>query len=255
MPSGTRKKIKITFLGTNGWYDTDTGNTLCILIETENEYVVLDAGNGIYKLDRYIKTDKPIYLFLSHFHLDHIIGLHILDKFKFKQGMHICYKKGQGKLLRFIMSRNFTLPLNKLPTKTDLIEIEGKNKLLPFLAAALPMRHPVPCLGFRFRFGDKIVSFIPDTGTCSNAIKLASRADLLITECAMKVGQGCAAWPHLDPVMAAEIAKASKAKKLVLVHFDAFIYKTIKERKIAQQQAEAIFKPSFAARDGDRVLS
>ncbi|MFA6549684.1 MAG: ribonuclease Z, partial [Candidatus Margulisiibacteriota bacterium] len=240
MPSGTRKKIKITFLGTNGWYDTETGNTLCILIETENEYVVLDAGNGIYKLDRYITTDKPIYLFLSHFHLDHIIGLHILDKFKFKQGMHICYKKGQGKLLRFIMSQNFTLPLKKLPTKTDLIEIEKENKLLPFLEFARPLCHPVPCLGLRFKFGTKVIAFIPDTGPCANAIELSRGADLLIAECAMKVGQGSAAWPHLDPVTAAKIAKESNAKKMVLVHFDAFIYKTIKERNTAQQQARII---------------
>ncbi len=73
--------MKITFLGTNGWYDTSTGNTICILVETDKYNIVLDAGNGLYKIDRYISSEKPVYLFLSHFHLDHIIGLHILGKF------------------------------------------------------------------------------------------------------------------------------------------------------------------------------
>ncbi|MEK7333592.1 MAG: ribonuclease Z, partial [Nitrospirota bacterium] len=60
--------MKITFLGTNGWYDTATGNTICILVETERYDIILDAGNGLYKADRYISNKKPVYLFLSHFH-------------------------------------------------------------------------------------------------------------------------------------------------------------------------------------------
>lgn len=52
--------MKIIFLGTNGWYDTKTGNTICTLIETDNEYIILDAGNGIYKIDKYIKKIRRI---------------------------------------------------------------------------------------------------------------------------------------------------------------------------------------------------
>ena len=86
--------MKIIFLGTNGWYDTKTGNTICTLIDAKDYFIVLDAGNGFHKLDRYFNKEKPIYLFLSHFHLDHIIGLHILDKFVFKQGISIYGQKG-----------------------------------------------------------------------------------------------------------------------------------------------------------------
>ncbi len=76
--------MKITFLGTNGWYDTKTGNTNCVLVETNQYYLIFDAGGGIYKLDQYVKEDKPLYLFLGHLHLDHTSGFHILNKFKFK---------------------------------------------------------------------------------------------------------------------------------------------------------------------------
>lgn len=54
--------MRIIFLGTNGWYDTDTGNTTCALIDTKSCYIILDAGNGIYKADKYIKENKPVYL-------------------------------------------------------------------------------------------------------------------------------------------------------------------------------------------------
>ena len=70
--------MKIVFLGTNGWYDSATGNTVCILIETDEASILLDAGNGLYKADRYIGPEKPVNLFISHTHLDHIIGLHLL---------------------------------------------------------------------------------------------------------------------------------------------------------------------------------
>ena len=42
--------IKIIFLGTNGWYLTDTGQTTCILIETKECYLVLYAGSGVCKV-------------------------------------------------------------------------------------------------------------------------------------------------------------------------------------------------------------
>ena len=71
--------MKIIFLGTNGWYDTSLGNTICTLIKTQDFHIILDAGNGLYKIDRHIIDEKPVFLFLSHFHLDHIIGLHILN--------------------------------------------------------------------------------------------------------------------------------------------------------------------------------
>ena len=60
----------MTFLGTNGWYSSKTGLTPCVLIDSKEGYIVLDAGEGIQKLDKYITDDKkPIYLFLSHFSL------------------------------------------------------------------------------------------------------------------------------------------------------------------------------------------
>jgi ribonuclease BN (tRNA processing enzyme) len=243
-------KIKITFLGTNGWYDTDTGNTICVLIETPREYVVLDAGNGLYKLDQYIKDSKPIYLFLSHFHLDHIEGLHTMAKFRFAQGMTICVQPGGKKLLAAIIKQPFTLALKDLKTKVRVVEVSQRHRPFPFLEAVLPLRHISSCVGFRLNFKGKIISYVTDTGVCDNAIRLAGNADLLIAECAMKPGTGSDEWPHLDPFLAAGIAKSAKAAKLALVHFDAEVYTTLGERKKAEAQARTIFKSAIAATDG-----
>ncbi|MFZ0674172.1 MBL fold metallo-hydrolase, partial [Methanoregula sp.] len=79
--------MQVTFLGTNGWYDSTTGNTVSALITARDYDIILDAGNGIAKADRYISQDKPVFLFISHFHLDHTEGLHTLVKFRFRKGL------------------------------------------------------------------------------------------------------------------------------------------------------------------------
>ena len=46
--------MRVIFLGTNGWYDTETGNTICTLVQTERYDILLDAGNGIHRAEHYL---------------------------------------------------------------------------------------------------------------------------------------------------------------------------------------------------------
>ena len=79
--------MKVTFLGTNGWSRHGNRQYLSVLIQAKEYDIILDAGNGIAKADQYITQDKPAYLFISHFHIDHIAGLHTLVKFRFPKGL------------------------------------------------------------------------------------------------------------------------------------------------------------------------
>ncbi|MBI5203637.1 MAG: ribonuclease Z [Nitrospirae bacterium] len=241
--------MKITFLGTNGWYDTSTGNTICILVETEKYDIILDAGNGLYKADRYISNKKPVYLFLSHFHLDHIIGLHILGKFNFNQGLYICGQAGTKEILNKIIALPFSMPLDRLGYKIELYDLPEKKQKIPFSFEFLPLLHSSLTLGYRFELDNKVIAYCPDTGYCENAVTLAKNAGLLITECAFKPGQASDDWPHLNPETAARIAKEAAAKKLALVHFDASIYQSLEERKQAEEVAKKIFGNTVAAMD------
>lgn len=240
--------MKVIFLGTNGWYDTKTGNTTCILIETKKEYIILDAGNGLYKIDKYIISKKPIYLFLSHFHLDHIVGFHILNKFSFTQGIDVYGPPGTEKIFTTIINNPYTMPIRQLKTEIRLNELDKKSNV-PVNVEFRQLKHSSRCYGFRFTLEGKTISYCPDTGVCENAIKLAKDADLLVTECSFKSGQYDKEWPHLNPEEAAQIAKQASVKKLALIHFDANIYQTLSERKEAQEKARRIFKNTFAAID------
>ena len=241
--------MKVIFLGTNGWYDTKTGSTPSILIDSKEFYIFLDAGNGIYKADKFIKGKKPIYLFVSHFHFDHIIGLHILNKFSFKQGLHIYGQEGTKSILSQLIKKPFTAGLNDLSFKVTISELSEGVHHIPFRVECKWLLHSSPCLGYRFKIEDKIISYCTDTGFCRNAIKLAKGADLFITECSCKSNSSKKKWPHLDPIKAAKIAREAKAKKLVLTHFDAAVYLSLRERKQAQFEARKIFHKSYAAND------
>jgi ribonuclease BN (tRNA processing enzyme) len=206
--------VNVTFLGTNGWYDTEMGNTICTLIETEDYFIILDAGNGIYKIDEYIKktSKKKICLFISHFHIDHISGLHIMNKFRFNQGMHIYGQEGTKDNLDKIINTPYTIPFARLPFKVDIIELSEGTHNIQFSVECRFMHHSSPCMGYRFELEGKIIAYCPDTGVCENAIILARNADLLIAECSFKSGQSNAQWPHLNPEDAAQIAKNQMQK-------------------------------------------
>ncbi|MCM2267869.1 MAG: MBL fold metallo-hydrolase [Elusimicrobiales bacterium] len=242
--------MKVVFLGTNGWYDTGTGNTICTLVKTSCYDIVLDAGYGLHKLDKYCDGTKPVFILLSHYHLDHIAGLHTLVKFRFKKGLTICVQKGGRKVLAAFVGKPFTVPLSKLPYPVKVLELPSETRKLPFKLETLPLVHADPVLGFRFKLEGKTVAYCTDTGYCPNALQLARGADLLITECAHLPGEHNPAWPHFNPETAAKLACESGAKRLALTHFSAERYHKPALRVMALRLARKAFPKTTAGRDG-----
>ena len=76
--------MKITFFGVRGStpcagleHGQYGGHTSCVMAEAGDHIIIFDAGSGIYDASR-IALDNPskkIFLFFSHVHLDHIMGL------------------------------------------------------------------------------------------------------------------------------------------------------------------------------------
>jgi len=240
--------MKIIFLGTNGWYDTQTGNTPCVLIETQSEYIVLDAGFGFYKLKDIISSEKPVRLFISHLHYDHLIGLHTLPLFKLSQGIDIYANKAIMKGLRAFLKRPYTSPVILLPTKVRFHTVTGDSNM-PITFETAGLRHSVSCHGYRLHVEGKIVTYCTDTGLCSGLKRLAKDADLLITESAMAPGDRSPNIFHLTPEMAASVAAETRVKKLALFHFDPGKYPSLDSRRAAQTAVQGIFKDTIAAND------
>ncbi len=248
--------MKIIFLGTNGWYSSPTGDTPSILIDTKDHYLVLDAGNGIYKLDQFIKEDKPISMFITHFHLDHVSGLHTLSKFNFKQGIDIYVGKKRAKDFKTLVNPPFTVGyqprpdnVGKLKTEVRLHELSETGANIPFKAYAIKQHHAYVDHGFRLELEGKIISYTGDCGFTDQARKLAKDSDVLICECAAKDNTETE-WGHLNATKAATLAKEANVKQLILTHFGAHLYLNLDDRKIAEEKAKKIFPNTIAAIDG-----
>lgn len=98
--------------------------------------------------------------------------------------------------------------------------------------------------------GKKIV-YLTDTRPCNNALKLAEKADLLITDATYKNDQQDKAESHfhLTTQEATQIANEAGVKKLVLTH----ISQRYKNAKELEQEARQYFDDTLAAVDFMKV--
>jgi ribonuclease BN (tRNA processing enzyme) len=187
-------------------------------------------------MDRVLADPKPADLFLSHFHLDHIEGLHTLVRLNFARGLRIFGQAGAREALGGILRHPYTVPLDGMPFRAGIFELPAERALAPYLRDARPLVHADPCLGFRFELDGHSIAYCTDTGMCSNLIELGRGVDLLITECSSLSGERRSSWPHLTPEDAVTIAKETGAKRVALVHFNASLYPTAESRKAVQEK-------------------
>lgn len=238
--------MKIHFLGTNGWYDTKIGNTISTLIDSKEKYIILDAGDGIYKAKKLLVEKKPIYLFLSHLHLDHISGFHIFNTFIKNKEIHIILEKGNRQLLENIVRHPYMIPFG---SNVIFHEVENGNYSEPLNFECRKLKHADPAMGFKLKLENKDIAYCLDTYICDNLKALSENADILITEAAMIPGKSNSEWGHLNPEEAAQIAKEARVKRLIMTHITADGYSNGDERKAAEQKAKNIFANSLMAED------
>ena len=248
--------MKLIFLGTNGWYPTHTGSTVSALIETPDRYIVLDAGDGFQHLPlllsrlRLARAD----VFLSHLHIDHSAGLHMLPRLPRGMRVRVFVHKSYIPSLKRLVAHPYTASPSEQLASVSIHPLSTGINRVPYIVRVLPLDHADPCFGFRFSLDGTEIAYCTDTGPCKSIPLLARGADALIAECALLPGSGPQkGWPHLSPEMAAREAAASGAARLILTHFDANKYSSLALRKKAQAAARKIFPRTTSAKDGVEI--
>ena len=142
--------MKVTFLGTNGWYNYDNNETSCVLVESDKINLIFDLGSGIKNLNKIKLKDKSTFLFISHLHIDHIIGIHYLSSINKLSKLNIVVHKDYDRKLKKIFNSPYTLKYSKYRTKIRFLTLLKIKNNIPLKFNFIKLQHSDPSYGFKF---------------------------------------------------------------------------------------------------------
>lgn len=213
---------QLIFLGTTGYHPNDRRQTMCLLLPEWG--VVLDAGTGIYRLPDYLQTDE-IDIFLTHAHLDHVVGLTFFFDIEHRAGLKATRIHAEAEKIAALQEHLFSPllfpaipPINWIPL-TDYYELPGGARLRHF-----PLRHPGGSVGYRLDTPDRSFALVTDTTAHADAdyVDQIRGVDLLVHECYFPDGREelASLTGHSCPTGVAEVARAAGVGRLILVHMN-----------------------------------
>lgn len=214
--------MKLRVLGCGGYMPAQN-QTSCFLVEHRGQLILLDAGTGVANLANcapILAKYRHLNVILSHFHLDHIIGLMYLVPFLRGKTLDI-YGPGQagyGRSTAEILEELLRPPYFVRTPE----ELCGEVRIFDYAAPGFsigeipisitPQRHSDPS----FRIGiDGMLIYATDT-VYFPELADAHGARILLHECVDIPDKGNRAHSALEVLLAS--LRASEYEKVLLIH-------------------------------------
>lgn len=216
------------------------GNTSCVEVKCGDHRLVFDAGSGLRVLGLAL-ADEPqsadIDLFLSHCHIDHLIGLPFFVP-AFVKGNRLRLWAGNLKAaggvqqtVRKLMSYPlFPIEIEAAQGKIEFNDFEPGAVLTPrpgIKVMTTPLNHPGGATGYRVEYGGRAMAYITDTelnaGEVDPALlELARDASIVIIDTTYTDDQlpEHVGWGHSSWQQAVRLANEAGVGKLFLFHHD-----------------------------------
>ena len=237
-------------LGSGGWIPTDRRTTCAALLRDGGHGLLIDAGTGISRLleaPHLLDGLDRLDLVLTHFHLDHVVGLAYVPALGLPAPPTI-HGPGQalyGTKTATILSRLLGHPLmtSVAGVASEVREIGvGETSLGPFgLLTRAQLLHSDPTLGLRV---NDDIAYCTDTSYDVGNLALAEGCGLLVHEAwyTAKAPQNTAT--HASAAEAAEVARAAGVRKLVLAHVNPRV-----DEAALLQEATSVFADTAIGTD------
>ncbi len=214
--------MRLVLLGTTGYHPNDQRQTACFLLPECG--VMLDAGTGLYRSADYL-AGPELDIFLTHAHLDHVIGLSFLFDVTFAHPLSRIVVHGQSEKLAAIQEHLFSPLLFPVPPPCRFEPLEGAVTVgHGGRVSWFPLVHPGGSVGYRLDWPGHSLAYVTDTTASPDApyLEQIRGVDLLLHECyfpdrraewATRTGHS-----HTTPV--AQTARRAGVGRLLLVHLN-----------------------------------
>jgi len=244
--------MKLLILGSTGYHPNELRHTACFMLPEVG--VVLDAGTGMFRVRDHLVTPE-LRIFLSHAHVDHIVGLTFLIDVLNETPVARATVYGEPDKLAAIKRHLFSELLFPVEPPCDFrpltgpVDIPNDGRLTYF-----PLDHPGGSLGFRLDWPDRSLAYVTDTVAREDAdyVERIRGVDLLVHECyfADDLADLATLTGHSHTTPVALVARAAEVGRLVLVHVNPLINA---QDPVGLETAQAIFPATRIGFDGAAV--
>lgn len=215
------------------------GNTSCIEVLCGGRRIIFDAGTGLRKLGKAMMKEQggDVDIFLSHTHLDHIVGVPFFVPFHLRTfdcriwAGHLL----PDRTLKSVLGDMMQAPLFPIPPETFRGNVEFKDfecgdDVTPADGITLrtaPLNHPNGATGYRLEFAGRSICYVTDTehfpdGRDETIVDLVRDSDVMIYDATYSdeeyknfAGFGHSTWEE-----GARIAQAANVKTYAVFHHD-----------------------------------
>ena len=295
-------RFRLRFWGVRGSYPTVDpktlgvgGNTSCVEAEVDGRRLIFDAGTGIIALGKDFCSGAlpppPAYVFLSHTHIDHVMGLCFFEPLLTSKAHSFILGPGasRGALTRSLRhlthSHLFPVSLDELKGKKEIFSLAGGEVIRFSSSGRRPKINPPRALNgaspdeliittckssahplngvmlYRVHYQNKSFVYATDIeqqdGGYPELIEFIRGADLLIHDAQYLRDEYLSrvkprkGWGHSTVDMAADVAKKAGVKRLALFHHEPTHDDKI--MKEVERQAKQLFHSTVVAHEGMQI--
>ncbi len=240
--------MRIKFWGVRGSTPTPErrnsrygGNTCCVEIRLANgTIIVIDCGSGLRSLGKSLLREfgaHPIhgYVFMTHFHWDHIQGIPFFGPL-YRKGNVFLFHSVQRKGLELraavegqMVNPYFPVDMSAMGAIRHFFDLDERPiDVNGAIISSAPLNHPQECVGYRVDADGASFVFATDTEPGSpfhdrTVRDLAKGADVLVYDAQYSPEQVAGdkkGWGHSSWLEGTRIAKEAGVNQLILFHHD-----------------------------------